>query len=233
MDWQVLYTSGQWTPIINTWLDIHTQLIKNPEQFAAEFQKVSNKAISPAIYTNLVKTIAHYLSQQGQDEYIGAIAPIVTASGKITRYDGELTIYTKGTVGSKAPDLIIPQQETNNKKQTNKTQVLKVTDKAYQQTLLFFYQSVDCKTCDQQLQDLTTNYQILASKGIRVITISADEEKALYNSKSKTFPWKDAYCDYKGEKGDNFKNYSVTGVPTIILIDSSGNIVSRGASISF
>ncbi|WP_086984785.1 peroxiredoxin family protein [Elizabethkingia miricola] len=233
LDWQVLYTSGQWTPIINTWLDIHTQLIKNPEQFAAEFQKVSNKAISPAIYTNLVKTIAHYLSQQGQDEYIGAIAPIVTASGKITRYDGELTIYTKGTVGSKAPDLIIPQQETNNKKQTNKTQVLKVTDKAYQQTLLFFYQSVDCKTCDQQLQDLTTNYQILASKGIRVITISADEEKALYNSKSKTFPWKDAYCDYKGEKGDNFKNYSVTGVPTIILIDSSGNIVSRGASISF
>jgi thioredoxin-related protein len=37
----------------------------------------------------------------------------------------------------------------------------------------------------------------------------------------------------KEKKGDNFKNYSVTGVPTIILIDSTGNIVSRGASINF
>jgi peroxiredoxin len=132
---------------------------------------------------------------------IGAIAPIITASGKITQYDGELTAYAKATVGSKAPDLIIPQQDINNKKQTNKTQILRITDKAYPQTLLFFYQSVDCKTCDQQLQDLATNYQMLTSKGIRVITISADKEKALYTSKSKAFPWKDDYCDYKGEKG--------------------------------
>jgi hypothetical protein len=69
LDWQVLYTSGHWSTIINTWLSIHTQLIKKPEQFAVTFQKVSNKITSPAIYTNLAKTMAHYLSQQGQDEY--------------------------------------------------------------------------------------------------------------------------------------------------------------------
>ncbi|MDV2446568.1 alkyl hydroperoxide reductase [Elizabethkingia anophelis] len=233
LDWPTLYTSGHWSTVINTWLSIHTQVIKKPEQFAADFQKISNKITSPVIYTNLAKTMAHSLSQQGQDEYIGAIAPIIKESGKVSQYDGELSAYTKATVGSKAPDLIIPQQEANNKKQPNKTQILKVADKAYQQTLLFFYQSADCDTCDKQLQELTANYQKLASKDIRVITISADKEKALYTTKSKAFPWKDVYCDYKGEKGDNFKNYSVTGVPTLILIDSDGNILSRGASISF
>ncbi|MCT3763751.1 peroxiredoxin family protein [Elizabethkingia anophelis] len=233
LDWTILYTSGHWSTVVNTWLDIHTQVIKDPKQFAADFQKISNKISSPAIYTNLTKTMAHYLSQQGQDEYIGAIAPIIKASGKVSQYDGELTAYTKATLGSKAPDLIIPQQETNNKKQSNKTQILKIADKNYQQTLLFFYQSTDCKTCDQQLQELSSNYQMLTAKGVRVITISADKEKALYTSKSKAFPWKDAYCDYKGEKGENFKNYSVTGAPTLILIDSGGNILSRGTSISF
>ncbi|WP_407534279.1 peroxiredoxin family protein [Elizabethkingia miricola] len=233
LDWPTLYTSGHWSTVINTWLSIHTQLIKKPEQFAEDFRKISNKITSPVIYTNLAKTMAHYLSQQGQDEYIGAIAPIIKESGKVSQYDDELSAYTKATVGSKAPDLIIPQQETNNKKQSNKTQILKIADKTYQQTLLFFYQSTDCKTCDLQLQELSSNYQMLTAKGVRVITISADKEKALYTSKSKAFPWKDAFCDYKGEKGENFKNYSVTGVPTLILVDSDGNILSRGASISF
>ncbi|MDV3538895.1 alkyl hydroperoxide reductase [Elizabethkingia anophelis] len=233
LDWPTLYTSGHWSTVINTWLSIHTQLIKKTEQFVEDFRKISNKITSPVIYTNLAKTMAHYLSQQGQDEYIGAIAPIIKESGKVSQYDGELTVYTKATVGSKAPDLIIPQQETSNKKQSDKTQILKIADKTYQQTLLFFYQSTDCKTCDQQLQELSSNYQMLTAKGVRVITISADKEKALYTSKSKAFPWKDAYCDYKGEKGENFKNYSVTGAPTLILIDSGGNILSRGTSISF
>lgn len=228
LDWQVLYTSGHWTTVINTWLGIHTQLIKNPKQFAEDFRKTGSKINSPVIYTNLAKTIAHYLSQQGQDEYISAIAPIVKESGKVSQYNGDLEAYIKSTVGSKAPDLIIPAQTTNNKKQT-----LKITDKAYQQTLLLFYQSSDCHTCDQQLQQLTANYHTLVSKGTRVIAISADKEKALYNSKAKAFPWKDTYCDYKGEKGDNFKNYGVTGAPTIILIDSNGNIVSKGSSIDF
>lgn len=29
LDWPTLYTSGHWSTVINTWLSIHTQLIKN------------------------------------------------------------------------------------------------------------------------------------------------------------------------------------------------------------
>lgn len=233
LDWATLYTSGHWTTIIDTWLNIHARLIKNPEQFSKDFQTISVKINSPVIYTNLAKTIAHNLSREGQDEYIRAIAPIIKGSGKITQYNGELETYTKGTIGSQAPDLIIQKQETNGNKQISKTQTLKIADKAYQHTILFFYRSTDCQVCNEQLQQLTTNYQSLMSKGIRIITLSADKDKAAYNSKSKAFPWKDTYHDYKGEKSENFKNYSVTGVPTIILIDNVGKILSRGATIDF
>lgn len=233
LDWATLYTSGHWTTIINTWLNIHTQAIKNPEQFSKDFRTISVRVNSAVIYKNLAKTIAHYLSQEGQDEYIRAIIPIIKESGKITQYDGELATYTKGTIGLQASDLIIQRQETNGKKQISKTQTLKIADKAYQHTILLFYQSTDCKTCDQQLQKLTANYQSLTSKGVRIITLSADKNEAEYNNKSKTFPWKDTYYEYKGEKSENFKNYNVTGVPTIILTDTNGKIISRGAAINF
>lgn len=233
LDWTTLYTSGHWTTIINIWLNIHIQIIKNPEQFSKDFQTINAKINSTIIYTNLAKTIMHSLSREGQDEYIRAITPIMKESGKITQYTGELASYTKGTIGSQAPDLIIQKQETIGKKQISKTRTLKITDKAYQHTILLFYQSTDCKTCDQQLQQLTANYKDLTSKGIRIITLSADKNKEEYNSKSKAFPWKDTYYEYKGEKSENLKKYNVTGVPTILLIDSNGKIISKGTNIDF
>lgn len=231
LDWQTLYTSGHWTSVVNTWLGIHTRLIKKPNQFSEAFQKISNKITSPAIYNYLAETIAEYLSREGEDGYIKAIAPIVTGSGKIARYEGDLAVYMKGVTGTQAPDLVLPKQKINKGKQMPRT--LKIADENYRQTLLFFYQSAHCESCDQQLQQLTTKYQQLAAGRIRVITLSADKEEALYKSKSAAFPWKETYCDYKGEHGENFKNYGVTGVPTFILTDSNGKIMSRGASVDF
>lgn len=109
---------------------------------------------------------------QGQDEYIAALVPIIKSSGKISGYNGYLTSYTKGVLGSQASDLILPNEGTG-----NKTKIIKIADKAFQQTLLFFYQSVDCITCDQQLRELTRNYEKLANQGVRVIAISADKEE--------------------------------------------------------
>ena len=230
LDWQVLYTSGFWSSIISTWINIHTQLINDPKQFAEDFRKISSKINSDVIYTSLAQRTAYYLSQKGQDEYIAMIAPMITGSGKISKFDGDLASYTKGITGSQAPDLIIPK-DTNNKKQITKT--LKTGDNTSQQTILFFYQSADCDECDKQLLQLKDNYQKLVDKGIHIITLSADKDKAEYNNKAKTFPWKDNYCDYLGVNGDNYKNYGVTGVPTLILIDANGKIISRGASINF
>ena len=228
LDWKILYTSGLWNGIVNTWLGIHLREIKNPDRFAKDFQKATDRIKSPAIYTALLETIAKTLAMQGQDEYIAAISPLIKTSGKISNYKGYLASYAKGVLGSLASDIIIPKENAG-----NKSKAIKISDKAFQQTLLFFYQSVDCITCDQQLKELTTNYQKLANQGIRVITLSADKEKEVFTNKAKTFPWKDAYCDYKGKEGKNFKNYGVTGVPSIILIDANGKILSRGASINF
>ncbi|CAM3688277.1 peroxiredoxin [Elizabethkingia occulta] len=228
LDWQMLYTSGQWNEIVNIWLGTHLREIKNPNLFAEDFQKATGRIKSPKLYTALAEEIAKTLAMQGQDEYIAALVPIIKSSGKISGYNGYLTSYTKGVLGSQASDLILPNEGTG-----NKTKIIKIADKAFQQTLLFFYQSVDCITCDQQLRELTRNYEKLANQGVRVIAISADKEEKDFTNRARTFPWKDTYCDYKGKAGINFKNYSVIGGPTIILVDANGKILSRGASINF
>lgn len=226
VDWNTLYTSGHWTTVINAWLGVHTLQIKDPAQFALDFRKVSNKISSPVVYTGFAERVAYYLSNGGYDGYIAAIAPEVTGSGKISAYKGVLDLYIKGVIGSEAPDLVFQGKD-------GKKQVLKIADSGYKQTLLFFYQSTDCDTCDQQLKQLSDNYPKLLSRGIRIITISSDKEESVYISKSKSFPWKDTYCDYCGVEGENYRNYGITGVPTLVLTDSSGKILSRGASINF
>lgn len=114
LDWPTLYTSGHWSTVINTWLSIHTQLIKTG-------------TICRRLPKNKQQNyFSCYLYQSGKDN--GSLSFSAGAGRihrcystynqrirKVSQYDGELTVYTKATVGSKAPDLIIPQQETSNK----------------------------------------------------------------------------------------------------------------------
>jgi peroxiredoxin len=92
--------------------------------------------------------------------------------------------------------------------------------------LLIFYES-GCTHCQHQLAELTQHYSEITEKGIRVISISTDESKEVYEYHSKAFPWPDKRCDFQGFKGENLKNYGVVGTPTIYLIDEKGIIIDR------
>lgn len=39
LDWQMLYTSGQWNEIVNIWLGTHLREIKNPNLLQKIFRK--------------------------------------------------------------------------------------------------------------------------------------------------------------------------------------------------
>ena len=39
------------------------------------------------------------------------------------------------------------------------------------------------------------------------------------------------YCDLKGMNGTNFKNYAITGKPTMYILDSKGSILKKIATI--
>lgn len=41
----------------------------------------------------------------------------------------------------------------------------------------------------------------------------------------------ESYCDLKGANGINFKNYAVTGTPTMFVLDSKGILLKKIATI--
>lgn len=206
LNFDQLYTSGHWTSILQSWVQIHTQVLQNKENFAHAFNIVSKRITEPTKYTDFVGKITYYLSLYGKDDFITAITPTVVGSGKITSYVGKtMEVYVKALVGSQAPNLVISETNT----------VLKSIDFAKNgsnKTLLIFYKS-DCGPCEALLSQLPTHYKNLQKKGIDIIAISADEDEQVFKQKAKDFPWKRSYCDLKGTKGVNFSNYAVMGTP--------------------
>jgi thioredoxin-related protein len=55
-----------------------------------------------------------------------------------------------------------------------------------------------------------------------MISLSTDKDEAAFKKKAKDLLWKDVYADLKGLEGKNFKNYGVSGTPTLFLVDASG-----------
>ncbi|RLJ30694.1 AhpC/TSA family protein [Chryseobacterium sp. 7] len=227
MDWNALYTSGHWSNIISSWVSLHTQVLNSPFRFVEDFVKISTQISDKNMYADFAGRTAYFLNEQGKDAYISAIAPLVISSGKVINYEGSLALYQKGTVGQTAPDLIV-------KDSTNTSTVINLKDYAsqinYDKTLLLFYAS-GCGSCENLLQQMPMYYSQIEAKGIHIIAISADKEEKIFKAKAKDFKWKDVYCDYKGIQGENFKNYAVTGTPTLILVDNKGKIELRTAEI--
>lgn len=231
MDWDVLYTSGHWSTVISAWISIHTQVLKDSFAFVNDFAKLSNKITDKRLYADFAQQTAYYLTQNGQDSLIGAIAPYVTSSGKIDQYIGSLAAYNKGMPGTKAPDLVI-KHAGNAEGQKDTAITLKSNEpvQGLSKTLVIFYES-GCGPCENLLQQLLGNEQYLTSKGIQIISVSADKDENTFKAKAKNFSWHKAYCDYEGMHGINFKNYGVAGTPTLFLIDQSGVIKERMATL--
>lgn len=229
MNWEILYNSGHWYSVINSWADIHTRVIKDKSKFAGDFISISQKISKEAIYADFAKRVAAILSEQGKDDWIDIIAPVVSTSGKIDKYEGALAAYKRIGVDLQAPDLIF-RKNLKGKEEDFTLKSTELTGKDYKKTLLVFYDS-NCGHCSGLLKELRGKYNKLKSSGVRVITISSDMDKYTFETKSRDFPWKDVYCDYMGLKGMNFINYGITGTPSLVLLDHEGKIISRAAEL--
>ncbi|HFK5508121.1 alkyl hydroperoxide reductase [Elizabethkingia anophelis] len=93
LDWNTLYTSGHWSGVIQSWVSIHSNVLKDTSAFVREFKMISNKISSPKRYTDFSGRVSYYLNNSGKEDYINAIAPVVTSSGKIPDYEGSLSSY--------------------------------------------------------------------------------------------------------------------------------------------
>lgn len=234
LDINSFYTSGHWDGIISSWAQLHLHVIKDDKILYNQFEALSNRIENKKLYTELTGKLTYYMKSYGMDKQIDVIAPIVVNSRKVTEYLGSMEVYIKAFSGAQGADLIITEHAGKYEDHNHKTSILKSSEFAsgsYTQTLLVFYQS-GCGPCEELLQQLPQKYQELKERGIRIITISSDESEQVFNVLSSQHPWPDKYCDFQGKEGVNFKNYAVTGTPTLILLDKQGKIVKTMATLS-
>ena len=104
--------------------------------------------------------------------------------------------------------------------------IVGLKEDTYKKCLIIFFDS-DCDHCRAEITKVIKNYDIIKQRGIRVISIAADVDKAIYEKYSAKFPWKDKLCDFKGLSGENFNNYGVVGTPVFFFTDSEGKIINN------
>tara|TARA_R110002126_G_scaffold281512_2_gene429347 strand:+ start:14757 stop:16121 length:1365 start_codon:yes stop_codon:yes gene_type:complete len=225
-----LYVSGHWTAIIRDWVGYQSNMVQDTAQFVKDFKLISHRITNPTQYTDFVGKLTYYLTTFGKDSYVAAIANAVVGSGKVNAYAGSLQVYIKATMGKQAPDLVIKENVGSEKEVNLVNTLLKTATLASKYSLLLFYQS-DCGPCKQTIATLNEHYSNLVAKGIKIVALSADTDPQVFKDSAAAFSWKDTYCNLEGFNGVNFKNYAVTGTPTMFILDSKGILLKKIATI--
>jgi peroxiredoxin len=217
LDTETLYRSGMWFPVINGMLELYYKQSPFYSQFGEDMVTLLKRTKSQEVFLTLANDAATICNQYSWNTDEAALSKYLNQSGRVVNPQGKLaqmlTIY-KLQPGMKAPALA--GASLSNKELG---------------TLIMFYET-GCNSCDNEINQLIGNYPVLKEKGIKVITISSDNDKSIYENNSNRFPWKDKLCDFKGFTGENFKNYGVMGTPTIYLIDKNGRIQGKYASLA-
>lgn len=230
--------NNTWFVEINEILGAYDKSAPYHKLFGKDIITALERTRKPEAYTKLAEAAFSITEQfnwgEAQTEIVDYLTEkadkrLLNTSGKVAKIYASKNIQ----IGKEAPDLTFVELIDNDKNQIPKSLTLKSKDFAkigYKKTLLVFYKS-GCGPCEDLMKQLPNHYDLLLSKGIRVISISADESEQEFKNIANSFPWKDKYCDYKGFKGVNFKNYAVLGTPTIFLIDELGKIEAKLASL--
>ncbi|MCL1665840.1 alkyl hydroperoxide reductase [Elizabethkingia ursingii] len=95
LNWESLYTSGHWWSVINGWISIHTNVLKDQERFIKDFEIISSKLKNDDHYKDFISKVAFFLREKNNENYLKVIAPLVKRSGRINSYNGYLEEYIK------------------------------------------------------------------------------------------------------------------------------------------
>ena len=91
--------------------------------------------------------------------------------------------------------------------------------------VIVFWSST-CSHCETELPKLIPFYKQMKEKGIEIIGLSLDADKASYESKAKLYPWiNDA--ELRGWYSGYAEKYNVHATPSYFVLDKDNKIVSK------
>ncbi len=213
VNYESLYTSGLWFYVVDGLVKLHS----NQDLLGKDVIAVLDKIKSPEVYEYLTENIITITQQYGLDDAFDIVIPHIMQSGRIKTPTGDIYAafrMAKVLKGQKAPALVglKPAKEDS-----------------YDKTIIIFFQS-GCTNCEEEIERLKKDYLLLEQKKIRVVAVSADEDRDEFAAKTTSFPWTDTLCDFEGFSGDNFINYGVMSTPMVYLVDENWTLIGRYAS---
>lgn len=233
IDFDALYGSSMWFSIINSCMEVYTK--ENPYfgtfgmDIAANLKRIKNQQV----YEDLLDAAISVTEKFAWNEDYEAIVDFIVKDNRINNPQGKIRKIIQSyklSNGKKAPDLLVVNPNKMNKDKVASKTELKTAELNSKYSLLLFYKS-GCGPCETAIEGLKSNYQDVAIKRFKIISLSADTVKAEFQKTASAFPWADTYCDYEGMNGVNFKNYAVIGTPTMYLLDTKGTIIKKLAAV--
>lgn len=230
--------NNTWFVEINEILGAYDKSAPYHQLFGKDIITALERTLKPEAYTKLAEAAFSITEQfnwgEAQTEIVDYLTEkedkrLLNTSGKVAQIYAAKNLQ----IGKQAPDLLLSNNDSTGEQSQNLI-TLSTKDfskEAFNKTVLIFYQS-GCGPCEDLMKQLPNHYDLFLIKGIRVISISADESEQEFKNTASSFPWKDKYCDYKGFKGDNFKNYAVLGTPTVYILNKNGEIEAKLASMN-
>lgn len=95
--------------------------------------------------------------------------------------------------------------------------------------LLFYFSAHWCGPCKKFTPQLSLFYESCnsSSKQVEIVYISKDKSEDQFSKYFRTMPWLAVPFDNKDLRKNLSRQYSVSSIPTLILLNSTGEVKSR------
>ncbi len=93
LDFEAVYTSNFWYGVINNFVQLQTNVLKNDAQFIANVKTILKRIPTDKVYTEFVVSLSEELTKVEKDNIIEALISEIKNSNKLQNYDGVLSMY--------------------------------------------------------------------------------------------------------------------------------------------
>ncbi|MHA7610109.1 alkyl hydroperoxide reductase [Elizabethkingia meningoseptica] len=70
LNWEDLYTSGHWNTIIDSWVSIHTRVIKDTKRLAKDYGVIESKLKSEKLHDDFSERVKHDLTTENKENFL-------------------------------------------------------------------------------------------------------------------------------------------------------------------